>query len=140
MASQSRFTDVLEDWQWLAHLGKRTCPACWSKHGTRHPLTEPGPMGHQQCRCSRAPVTKTWRELGFDIDEPPSAVRDGRQEFNKLPRSEQLQIMGPTRLQGLEQGRILWDELAVKRKNPGWRDGYYAAPVRDFRKRLYVAG
>lgn len=140
MASQSRFSDVLEDWQWLAHLGKRTCPACWSKHGTRHPLTEPGPEGHQQCRCSRAPVTKTWRELGFDIDEPPSAVRDGRQEFDKLPRSEQLQVMGPTRLQGLEQGKILWDELAVKRSNPGWRDGYYAAPVRDFRKRLYVAG
>lgn len=141
MAAQSRHADVLDGWQWLAHLsGTRTCPACWSKHGTKHPLSEPGPWGHQQCRCSRAPVTKTWRELGIDLDEPPSAVRDGRQEFDKLSREKQLAIMGPTRLQGLEQGKILWDELAEKRSNRGWRDGYYATPVRDFRKRLYVAG
>lgn len=139
--TQNEHSDVLAEWQWLAHLeGTRTCPACWSKHGTLHPLTEPGPWGHQQCRCSRAPVTKTWRELGIDLDEPPSAVRDGQTQFFQLPKAQQLEIMGPTRLQGLEQGKILWEELATKRANPGWRDGFYATPVRDFKSRLYVSG
>lgn len=138
MVSQNRHADVLEDWQWLASLTPRTCPACWSKHGTRHPLTEPGPAGHQQCRCSRAPVTKTWRELGIDLDEPPSLVRDGQAEFYKLPQSKQLEVMGPTRLRALKSGTLLWDDLAVRRPNPGWRPAYYARPVADFRQRVPV--
>lgn len=139
--TQDEHSDVLDGWLWLAHLSdSRTCPACWSKHGTRHRGDEAGPWGHQQCRCARGPVTKTWRQLGIDLPEPPSAVRDGQRQFFQLPRKQQLDIMGPTRLQGLEQGKILWEELAVKRANPGWRDGFYATPVRDFRSRLSVAG
>ena len=134
--SQNQHTDVLSGWQWVAKLSDRTCPACWGLHGTKHPLDEPGPQGHQQCRCARVPVTKTWRELGIDIPEPPSLIRDGEQEFGRLPRRQQLDIMGPTRLRALESGRATWDELAQLRKNPGWRDGYYVRPVSDFRRRM----
>lgn len=133
---QNRNSDVLEGWQWLATLTSRTCPACWSLHGSKHPLSERGPDGHQQCRCSRAPLTKSWAELGLDIPEPPSLIRDGQQEFATLPRRQQLEIMGPTRLRALESGRATWDELAQLRHNDGWRDGYYVRPVRTFQNRM----
>jgi SPP1 gp7 family putative phage head morphogenesis protein len=134
--AQNPHSDVLEGWQWLAKLGDRTCPACWSLHGSKHPLSEAGPHGHQQCRCARAPLTKTWRELGIDIPEPPSLVRDGRAEFDQLPAARQLEIMGPTRLQGLKSGRVDWGELAYLKHNTGWRDAFYATPVRDISARL----
>jgi len=133
---QNRNGDVLEGWQWLATLGDRTCPACWSLHGSKHPLTERGPDGHQQCRCSRAPLTKSWADLGLDIPEPPSLIRDGQQEFATLSRRQQLEIMGPTRLRALESGRATWDELAQLRHNDGWRDAYYARPLRTFQNRM----
>lgn len=134
--TQSRHADVLEGWQWLSTLGSRTCPACWSLHGSKHPLDERGPDGHQQCRCTRAPLTKSWRDLGLDIPEPPSLIRDGQQEFSALPRRQQLEIMGPTRLRALETGRSTWDELAQLRHNAGWRDAYYVRPVSVFRNRM----
>lgn len=134
--AQNQHADVLDGWQWLAKLSNRTCPACWGMHGTEHPLTEPGPRGHQQCRCARVPKTKSWRDLGIDIPEPPSLIRNGEQEFGRLPRRQQLEVMGPTRLRALESGRATWDELAQLRHNSGWRDAYYVRPVDDFRKRM----
>lgn len=139
-AAQNQHRDVLDGWQWLATLGTRTCPACWSKHGSKHPLAEAGPHGHQQCRCARGPVTKTWAELGINIPETPSIVRDGRSEFDQLPHARQLEIMGPTRLQGLQTGRVDWSELAYLKHNDGWRDAYYATPVQDIAARLNRAG
>lgn len=133
---QSRNSDVLEGWQWLAELNTRTCPACWSQHGSKHPLDERGPGGHQQCRCTRTPLTKSWRELGIDIPEPPSIIRDGQKEFGALPRRQQIEVMGPTRLQALESGRATWNELAEVRHNAGWRDAVYVRPVGEFRNRM----
>jgi SPP1 gp7 family putative phage head morphogenesis protein len=134
--AQNQHGDVLAGWQWLSTLGSRTCPACWGMHGSKHPADERGPDGHQQCRCSRAPLTKSWRDLGFDIPEPPSLIRDGQREFQRLPRRQQLEVMGPTRLRALESGRAVWDELAQVRHNDGWRDAVYMRPVADFRNRL----
>lgn len=136
MVAQNRHSDVLEGWQWLAARSRRTCPACWSRHGTKYALDVPGPDGHQQCRCARAPVTRSWASLGIKAPEPVSVIRDGRTEFNRLPKAQQLEIMGPTRLKGLKSGLIDWDELAEVRHNHGWRDAVYARPVGDFASRI----
>lgn len=129
--TQDASEDVLAGWVWLAELTRRTCPACWAMHGTVHPLSEPGPQGHPQCRCSRAPKTRTWAELGFDLPEPDDEIRDAQATFQALPRDQQLAIMGPTRLAMLEDGVITWADLARKRDNPGWRPSWTATPVRD---------
>jgi hypothetical protein len=61
--------DLLTGWQWVAPW-PADLPELLAMHGTEHDLDEPGPIDHQQGRCARVPLTKSWRELGFDIDEP----------------------------------------------------------------------
>lgn len=130
-ATQKTAADVLAGWVWLAELGPRTCPACWAMHGTVHPLDEPGPLGHPQCRCARAPKTRSWRDLGFDIDEPEDQLPDAETAFRALPRADQLRIMGPARLDLLDIGQVAWTDLARRRANRGWRPSYTVVPLKD---------
>lgn len=134
-AAQEVNGDVVRGWVWLAELSPRTCAACWSLHGTEHPLTEPGPLGHVNCRCARAPRTVSWRDLGFDLDEPEDVIADAEVVFRALPRDQQVAIMGSARLQLLLSGRVSWGELARRRENPGWRDSMVPVPVRDLAAR-----
>lgn len=141
-AGQQAHGDVLTGWVWGAHLSPAICPACLSMNGREFPLSTPGPHGHQNCRCARVPKTKTWAELGIAIPEPPSAAptpEETRAWFDSLPETEQLKIMGRERLDLLRAGRIGWDDLAVVRSTPGWRDSYVVTPVRDLRARAAVA-
>lgn len=84
------------------------------------------------CRCSRTPQSKSWRALGFNIDEPRSLLPDARTVFKGLPEADQLAVMGPARLAALDSGRASWDDLSMRRTTPGWRDSYAPRPARDF--------
>lgn len=128
-AGQITNADVLIGWVWLAELGARTCPACWAMHGSLHPVDELGPLDHPNGRCSRAPKVRSWRDLGFDVDEPPDLIPDARTRFTALPRAAQMQIMGPGRMAALDSGQVAWPDLARRQANPGWRDSYTPAPV-----------
>ena len=135
-AYQLEQTDVLRGWLWHAKLDARTCPSCWAKHGTEHELIETGPNDHPQGRCARTPLTKSWADLGFDIEEPESLLPDARATFDALPRAAKLRILGPVRLKALEDGAIGWADLSVLRTSDGWRDSWVAAPVQDARRSL----
>lgn len=123
-------SDVVNAWQWYARLDSRTCPACWGRHGTNHPLSEPGPDDHPNGRCTRLPVLKPWAELGITATEPPSMVPNAQQRFAQMPRADQLAVMGPSRLALLDSGAITWDDLATWRNNPAWRRSNQPATVR----------
>ena len=122
---------VLKGWQWVAQLDRRTCPSCWAQHGSTHDLTESGPNDHQQGRCARVPVTKSWRDLGFDIDEPASILPDARAVFDGLPHEDRVAIMGAKRLDLLDSGHIGWGDLTQRRTTDGWRDSFAPTPVKD---------
>lgn len=122
-------TATLDGWEWVSALDKRTCPSCWAMHGTRHPLDEQGPLDHQQGRCTRVSIVKPWRDLGFDVDEPPSLLPDAQERFAALSRDEQLAVMGPKRLAALDSGRLSWGDIPQRRSTAGWRDSYAPAPV-----------
>lgn len=126
--------DVLKGWIWIASLDTKTCPSCIGMHGSEHPLTEDGPLDHHQGRCDRAPLTKSWKDLGFDIEEPPSIIPDAEEWFNGLTPDSQLRIMGPTRLELLQSGDIGFKDLSTLRRTDGWRDAMHVTPVRDLRK------
>jgi SPP1 gp7 family putative phage head morphogenesis protein len=123
--------DVLAGWVWVAQMDKRTCPSCFAQHGNLHPLDEAGPLDHQQGRCARVPQAKSWRELGFDIDEPASAVPDAQTAFARMSRPDQLAVMGPQRLAALDRGDVAWSDLSTRRSTGGWRDSFAPTPVKD---------
>ncbi|TLK56308.1 phage minor head protein [Glutamicibacter sp. V16R2B1] len=132
LASAKQNRDLLAGWRWQCTLDRRTCPACLAKHGTMHSVDEFGPEGHANCRCARVDVTKSWKELGFTtVPEPEDDFPDAKNWFDGLTEDSQLAIMGPKRLQLLQDGDIGWDDLATKRHTDGWRDSYVATPVKD---------
>ena len=130
-AQQEANGDVLAGWVWLARLDRRTCPSCWAKHGGLHRLDEQGPNDHQQGRCARMPKTKTWRQLGFDLEEPPDELPDAQAVFAQLPEDDQLAVMGSGRLERLRSGAVSWADLTRKRSTAGWRDSWAPTPLRD---------
>ncbi|WP_275779688.1 phage minor head protein [Paenarthrobacter sp. Y-19] len=129
-ASEKANKAILEEWEWHAALTARTCPSCWSKHGTRHPLDEAGPNDHQNGRCARVTVTKSWKELGFNIKEPAPVTPDAETVFNNLTPETQQAIMGRQRLELLQSGQVSWADLSTKQSTAGWRDSYTATPVK----------
>ena len=135
---QEDHEDVLDGWVWMCETNKsrgRTCPSCWALHGKLFPLDTPGPIDHQSGRCSRAPKTKSWADLGFEgIDEPDDAIPDARAIFNDLPQDERIAIMGKRRLELLDSGAIDWDDLSQLRTTPEWRDSYGVRPVKDLER------
>lgn len=128
-ASQDANADVLQGWMWTAQLDDSTCPSCWAQDGVIFDLSEPGPLDHANGRCARTPVTKTWRDLGFDIDEPTGTRPDAQDVFAALTPEQQLAVMGPTRLAGLQDGSIAWTDLSTKRSSDSWRDSFVPTPV-----------
>jgi SPP1 gp7 family putative phage head morphogenesis protein len=134
-AADQANSDVLAGWAWSASLSPRTCPACLAMNGRVFPTATPGPQGHVNCRCSRMPVTKSWADLGFPMfGEPRDQMPDAQDWFERLPRDQQLAIMGPTRLHLLQTGAISWDDLATKTQNPGWRPSYQPRTLTDLRR------
>jgi len=127
--SHDENADVLRGWMWLSATSTRTCSACLGMNGTEHPLSEPGPLGHQNCRCSRAPVAKTWKDLGIDLDEPASAVTGSQEWFDSQSVAVQRDILGPAKLAAYQRGEFPMSKWAVKRSNDGWRDSYVPSPV-----------
>lgn len=134
-AADKANADIMAGWLWSANLDARTCPSCLAQHGNLHPIDEPGPNDHQCGRCARVPKTKSWKELGFNIDEPDDLLPDSKAWFNGLDAGTQKDIMGAERLALLQAGDIGWDDLSVKRSTPGWRDAQHVTPVKDLRKR-----
>lgn len=125
---QEAHADVLAGWTWLASLSARTCAACIAMHGTVHALTEPGPNGHQQCRCSRMPATKSWAELGFpDLDEPAPLIPNATEFFDGLDPADQKLILGTKAYNAWAAGEFPMERWATRQKNVGWRDSYVPA-------------
>lgn len=127
--------ELMAGWLWSCNLDARTCPSCLAQHGQLHPIDEPGPEDHHQGRCARVPKTKSWRELGFDLDEPADLMPDAKAWFNGLDEGTQRDMMGAERLALLQAGDISWGDLSTKRSTPGWRDAIHITPVKDLRKR-----
>ena len=123
--------NTLQGWEWLSSRSATTCPSCWANDGTMHELTEPGPDDHVNGRCTRMVRTKTWRELGLDLDEPAGLQRISAEDhFKTLDRATQLQVMGAARLKALDDGAP-WSALTTAKPNTDWRRSFQVTPVRD---------
>lgn len=71
--------------RWLSTLDSHTCAQCaaldgqaWSLDGDKLTDTKANfqmPPAHFACRCVLSPIPKSFRDLGFDIDEPGAGTR-----------------------------------------------------------------
>ena len=92
-AAELANADVLEGWIWAASLSATSCPSCIALNGTKHPLDESGPDDHPNGRCYRVPVTKSWKDLGFNIADRPVEIDDSAAFFASLTESQQKDIL-----------------------------------------------
>lgn len=68
--------DLLKGEEWVATLDSRTCPQCAENDGRIYEVGKGEyPPIHMNDRCVRVAVFKSWRELGFDVDELPPSTR-----------------------------------------------------------------
>lgn len=128
-------SDVIKAVIWTATLDSRTSPMCRIRDGLRYTADEthkpidhkvpwlqgPGRL-HFGCRSVSVPVTKSFRELGLDIDEISPATRasmDGQvpadltysQWLARQSAARQDEILGPERGRLIRAGGLSPDQL-----------------------------
>jgi SPP1 gp7 family putative phage head morphogenesis protein len=67
-----RNKNIVKGMQWVATLDTRTCKRCAALDGKVYPIgakKKPGMPLHINCRCTWTPVTKSFAELGFKVEE-----------------------------------------------------------------------
>lgn len=67
---------ILKGVKWISTLDSRTSPICQARDSLIYPIDSgPRPPAHINCRSRISPVTKSWRELGIDLDEITPGTR-----------------------------------------------------------------
>lgn len=113
--------DLIKGVQWVSTLDARTTPICQSRDGTVYPVDSgPRPPAHFRCRSSTAPILKSWKELGIDMEEAPAGTRASMD--GQVPEAETYQtwlkkksaafqddVLGPTR------GKLFREGLSLDR-------------------------
>lgn len=62
--------------QWVSVLDSRTTAICMARDGNVYKVDKgPRPPAHPNCRSTTAPVMKSFRELGLNVDDAPKAAR-----------------------------------------------------------------
>jgi SPP1 gp7 family putative phage head morphogenesis protein len=115
--------ELIKGLRWVATLDSRTSPICRARDGKVYSLKNgPRPPAHWNCRSTMVPVIKSWRELGFDIDETPPGTRasmDGQVPgdltydawLRKQPASVQVDILGNTKARLFRDGGLRIDRF-----------------------------
>lgn len=102
--------DIIKGTKWISTLDQKVCEQCaaradkeWDNKGQPigHGIPFATPPIHYNDRCILTAVTKTFRELGLDIDEPPTGTRAS--------------------VDGQVSGKTTFDDF-LKRKSQAWQD------------------
>lgn len=133
-------SNVVKGWQFLATFDSRTTVTCAGLSGQVFPIGKgPMPPRHPNCRSHSLPVTKSYREMGLDLDDVPPGDRasmDGQVAgdlrfddwLTKKGNKMQDQILGPTRAQLFRDGKLKLADLI--------RDDGSVLTLEQLRKRL----
>ena len=136
----SQNSDLLKGIQWSATLDGRTTMPCRVRDNklytpdTHKPINHsvpwlagPGRL-HFQCRSVGVPVTKSWRELGIDIDDAPPGTRASMNGqlpedtsygdwLKKQPASFQDEVLGRDKGKLFRRGGLEIEKFADRRGN-----------------------
>lgn len=125
--------DIIKEVIWFSAMDGHVCPRCIALSGRKwknteghepvgHPVAFRNPPIHWNDRCVLLPVTKTFRELGVDIDEVPEGQRASRDgpiaakttfdEFlSRQPKEKQDEQLGAGRADMWREGKITLSQL-----------------------------
>jgi SPP1 gp7 family putative phage head morphogenesis protein len=125
--------DILGNLQWLSTLDARTTPECQMRDGKVYtldhkPVDHEYPWGagpgrlHWQCRSTYVMLTKSWEELGVDIEEFEPGERasmdgsvpaktDYEEWLSKQSEARQVQVLGETRAKLFTEGNLSLEEM-----------------------------
>jgi len=160
-ATVAKNEDLFIGSKFIATLDLDTCPTCGDLDGNLYTFKKHGKAAgryadrpdipvHPYCRCIYAPVTKTWRELGFDRDELSPGTRasmDGQVpetlDYDEWVKDAAAQtrpswirsFLSPERFAAFERGERLEDfahEVAA------WSAENMSLPPLSFRRRSRV--
>lgn len=131
MAFANANADVLRGWSWFAELDETTCVACVALHGESFPLEEPGPDGHQNCRCTRLDELRPWSELGFDIPEPAPVFPTREEYISGLSPDQRIRQFGAQRDAMLRDGTATLRDFVEERPSDEWRRSFGVRPLQD---------
>lgn len=101
-------SEVVKGFLSIVTLDSKSCMFCVNASYKEYKLTDTGPIWHIGCRCFRAPILRTWKELGFDREElkaggraTSTGVVSSDISFNDwlktAPVKTQIELLGPTR-------------------------------------------
>lgn len=131
--------DILKGEQQISTLDLRTSEVCRVRDGKawdldkkplgNHNLSYARPPLHPNCRSTMRLLTKSWRELGFDIDEIPESTRasmDGQVKqgvhyedwLNGKTEAEQDQVLGKGKADLWRQGIITFRDMLDQSNRP----------------------
>jgi SPP1 gp7 family putative phage head morphogenesis protein len=112
--------DVVEGWFWYSARDARTCPMCWAMHGTVHRNDEVLD-DHPNGRCTEVPLTKTWKELGFEgVPETRAEVEPGESLFARLSEEQQRAILGDAAFEAYKAGQVKLADFVGQKSDPRW--------------------
>lgn len=131
MATYKANADIMKGFEWLATLDSNTCVSCmaysgaqWDMEGNpiKGDLPLKNPPLHPNCRCILTSLTKSYRELGLNIDEMPPGTRASdlgqvpadmtMDAFLKRHDTEYLNdLLGPGRAKLFQEGKITLRQL-----------------------------
>ncbi|EJM92417.1 hypothetical protein [Pseudomonas sp. GM67] len=121
--------EVLKADRWVSTLDNKTSPMCRIRDQLQYTVLTHKPIGHKVpwlqgpgkihwcCRSTSAPVTKSWKELGMNIDEMTPAQRasmDGQvpadtnysEWLNRQSDARKIEVLGQARAQLLKDGKL----------------------------------
>lgn len=122
-ATYAANADIIKGLEWVSTLDSRTTEICMSRDGTVYPLNSgPRPPAHPGCRSIVAPITKSWRELGIDLDDAPEGTRASMNGqvpagmkygdwLKTQPAVVQDEVLGKTKGALLRSGKIEFDRF-----------------------------
>lgn len=106
---------LVTGWRWMAALDRRTCPICFANHGRVFPL-DVAFASHANCRCIAAPISKSWRDLGYDVADNRPAITPGPDVFAAMPVADQRSILGNAAYVAFNAGDVdLTDFVGITR-------------------------
>lgn len=122
-ALYERNSDIISGVRWVSVLDSRTTAVCRARDGKVYePGKGPRPPAHWNCRSTTTPVTKSFRDLGIDLDEVPAGTRasmDGQvpadmtygQWLARQPAAVQDDILGATKGKLFRDGGLTVDRF-----------------------------